>query len=128
MADNLNLVSVLGVLLVLTIFHNPIIVYAGEGVPNVALFTFGDSYYDAGNKVFSAKGKIFHKPIGPTENPATTPTASFPTATSSPTSSLISSLFRMEYSHRCLNRALIFHVESALPSPMLLFSERRLNL
>ncbi|CAL9220794.1 unnamed protein product [Arabidopsis halleri] len=52
MADNFNLVSVLGVLLVLTIFHNPIMVYAGEGVPNVALFTFGDSYYDAGNKVF----------------------------------------------------------------------------
>jgi len=57
MADNLNLVSVLGVLLVLTIFHNPIIVYAGEGVPNVALFTFGDSYYDAGNKVFLSQRK-----------------------------------------------------------------------
>jgi phospholipase/lecithinase/hemolysin len=54
---NLNLVSVLGVLLVLTIFHNPIIVYAGEGVPNVALFTFGDSYYDAGNKVFLSQRK-----------------------------------------------------------------------
>ncbi|KAL1212098.1 GDSL esterase/lipase ESM1 [Cardamine amara subsp. amara] len=52
MAGKCNLVSVLRVLLVLIIFHNPITVYAGEGVPNVALFTFGDSYYDAGNKVF----------------------------------------------------------------------------
>ncbi|XP_019095378.1 PREDICTED: GDSL esterase/lipase ESM1-like isoform X1 [Camelina sativa] len=57
MADNCNLVSILGVLLILTIFDNPIIVYAGEGVPNVALFTFGDSYYDVGNKVFLSKDK-----------------------------------------------------------------------
>ncbi|XP_010465312.1 PREDICTED: GDSL esterase/lipase ESM1 [Camelina sativa] len=57
MADNCNLVSILGVLLILTIFHNPIIVNAGEGVPNVALFTFGDSYYDAGNKVYLSKDK-----------------------------------------------------------------------
>ncbi|ESQ48563.1 hypothetical protein EUTSA_v10020877mg [Eutrema salsugineum] len=55
MAGKCNLVSVLGALLVLTIFHDPIIVYAGEGVPNVALFAFGDSYYDAGNKVFLLK-------------------------------------------------------------------------
>ncbi|VVA97594.1 unnamed protein product [Arabis nemorensis] len=45
-------VNVLGVLLVLTIFYTPIIVFAGEGVPDVALFTFGDSSYDAGNKEF----------------------------------------------------------------------------
>nr|AHD26984.1 ESM1 [Pachycladon enysii]AHD26985.1 ESM1 [Pachycladon enysii]AHD26986.1 ESM1 [Pachycladon enysii] len=55
MAGKCNLVSVLGVLLVLTIFHVPTIVYAGEGVPMVALFTFGDSYYDAGNSVFLTK-------------------------------------------------------------------------
>ncbi|KAG2305657.1 hypothetical protein Bca4012_085186 [Brassica carinata] len=48
----------MGALLVLTIFHDPIIhVYAGEGVPNVALFTFGDSYYDVGNKVFLSTNK-----------------------------------------------------------------------
>lgn len=57
MAGKCNLVSVLWVLLVLIIFHNPITVYAGEGVPNVALFTFGDSYYDPGNKVFLAAKK-----------------------------------------------------------------------
>lgn len=57
MAGNCNLVSVLGLLLVLTIYHNPIVVYAGEGVPNVALFPFGDSYYDAGNKVYLSKDK-----------------------------------------------------------------------
>ncbi|WZY95561.1 hypothetical protein YC2023_067890 [Brassica napus] len=47
----------MGVLLVLTIFHDPIIVDAGQGVPEVALFTFGDSYYDAGNKAFLGKNK-----------------------------------------------------------------------
>ncbi|ESQ48564.1 hypothetical protein EUTSA_v10020881mg [Eutrema salsugineum] len=52
MASKCNLMSVVGALLVLSIFHDPTVVYAGEGVPNVALFTFGDSYYDAGNKVF----------------------------------------------------------------------------
>lgn len=57
MAGNFNLVSVLAVLLVLTIYHNPIVVYAGTGVPNVALFPFGDSYYDAGNKVFLSQKK-----------------------------------------------------------------------
>ncbi|XP_010487221.1 PREDICTED: GDSL esterase/lipase ESM1-like [Camelina sativa] len=57
MADNCNFVSILGVLLILTMFDNPIIVYAGEGVPNVALFTFGDSYYDVGNKVLLSKDK-----------------------------------------------------------------------
>ncbi|KFK23985.1 hypothetical protein AALP_AAs73856U000200 [Arabis alpina] len=46
-----DLVSVLGVLLVLTIFHTPI-VFAENNVPLVALFTFGDSNYDNGNKVF----------------------------------------------------------------------------
>ncbi|ESQ48562.1 hypothetical protein EUTSA_v10020898mg [Eutrema salsugineum] len=58
MVGKCDLVSVLGAILVLTIFHNPIIVvYAGEGVPEVALFTFGDSYYDAGNKVFLSTNK-----------------------------------------------------------------------
>ncbi|KAL0719486.1 hypothetical protein Bca4012_068810 [Brassica carinata] len=53
MARKCSSVSVMGALLVLTIFHDPINnVYAGQGVPNVGLFTFGDSYYDAGNKVF----------------------------------------------------------------------------
>ncbi|CAH2053739.1 unnamed protein product [Thlaspi arvense] len=52
MAGKCHLVSVVWALLVLTIFHIPINVNAGEGVPMVALFTFGDSYYDAGNKVY----------------------------------------------------------------------------
>ncbi|CAL9218899.1 unnamed protein product [Arabidopsis halleri] len=49
MANNCNLVSVLCVFLVLTLFHNPITV-SGQNVPVVALFTFGDSNFDAGNK------------------------------------------------------------------------------
>lgn len=49
MANNCNLVSVLCVILVLTLFHNPITV-AGQNSPVVALFTFGDSNFDAGNK------------------------------------------------------------------------------
>ncbi|CAF2101517.1 GDSL esterase/lipase ESM1 [Brassica rapa] len=57
MACKFSFVSVMGVLLVLTIFHDPIIVDAGQGVPEVALFTFGDSYYDAGNKAFLGKNK-----------------------------------------------------------------------
>lgn len=55
MAGKFSFVSVMGALLVLTIFHDPIIVNAGQGVPNVALFTFGDSYYDVGNKAFLTK-------------------------------------------------------------------------
>ncbi|KAJ0264034.1 hypothetical protein HA466_0024570 [Hirschfeldia incana] len=57
MAGKFSLVSIMGALLVLTILHDPIIVYAGQGVPEVALFTFGDSYYDAGNKAFLSKNK-----------------------------------------------------------------------
>ncbi|CAN6886909.1 hypothetical protein HID58_068258 [Brassica napus] len=57
MAGKFSFVSVMGALLVLTIFHDPIIVDAGQGVPEVALFTFGDSYYDAGNKAFLSKNK-----------------------------------------------------------------------
>ncbi|EOA30769.1 hypothetical protein CARUB_v10013912mg [Capsella rubella] len=57
MANNHSFVRILGVLLVLAMYNHPIIVYAGEGVPNVALFTFGDSYYDAGNKVFLSEEK-----------------------------------------------------------------------
>jgi len=52
---NCNLVILLGVLLVLTLFHDPIIVAAlgGESNPAVGLFTFGDSYFDGGNKMFN---------------------------------------------------------------------------
>ncbi|XP_010476981.1 PREDICTED: GDSL esterase/lipase ESM1-like isoform X2 [Camelina sativa] len=54
MSGNCNLVTLLGALLVLTIFHNQVIVDTnrGEGIPVVGLFTFGDSYFDAGNKLF----------------------------------------------------------------------------
>uniref|UniRef100_A0A1J3J3G3 GDSL esterase/lipase ESM1 n=1 Tax=Noccaea caerulescens TaxID=107243 RepID=A0A1J3J3G3_NOCCA len=52
MGGECNMMSVLGAILVLTILHNQFIVYADQGLPNVALFTFGDSYYDAGNKVY----------------------------------------------------------------------------
>ncbi|CAA7024655.1 unnamed protein product [Microthlaspi erraticum] len=52
MAGECSLVSVLGAILVLTIFHNPFMVYADQGMPYVALFTFGDSSYDAGNKLY----------------------------------------------------------------------------
>ncbi|XP_010502012.1 PREDICTED: inactive GDSL esterase/lipase-like protein 23 [Camelina sativa] len=44
-----SLVSVLGVFLVLTLYHNRITV-SGQNIPAVALFTFGDSNFDAGNK------------------------------------------------------------------------------
>ncbi|CAA0293455.1 GDSL lipase/esterase [Arabidopsis suecica] len=49
MAKNCNLVSVLCVFLVLTLFNKPITV-AGQNIPAVGLFTFGDSNFDAGNK------------------------------------------------------------------------------
>ncbi|CAN8259397.1 unnamed protein product [Cochlearia groenlandica] len=52
MAGKCSVVSVIVTLFVLTIFDNPIIVDAGQGVPLVGLFTFGDSSYDVGNKVF----------------------------------------------------------------------------
>ncbi|CAH8381322.1 unnamed protein product [Eruca vesicaria subsp. sativa] len=58
MAGNCISVSLLGVLLVLiSIFYNPLVVAAirGEGIPAVGLFTFGDSYFDAGNKMFFSK-------------------------------------------------------------------------
>lgn len=51
MATNSSLASVLGVLFVFTLFHNPITVI-GQNIPQVALFTFGDSNFDAGNKKF----------------------------------------------------------------------------
>ncbi|XP_010462304.1 PREDICTED: inactive GDSL esterase/lipase-like protein 23 [Camelina sativa] len=57
MADHCNLVSVLGLLLVLTLFHNPITV-AGQTIPAVGLFTFGDSNFDAGNKQTLAKAFV----------------------------------------------------------------------
>ncbi|CAF1934771.1 hypothetical protein Bca4012_074282 [Brassica carinata] len=65
MVGKCDLVSVIGAILVLTIFHNPIIVYAGQGVPEVALFTFGDSYYDAGNKAFLSKNKNLPQTLWP---------------------------------------------------------------
>ncbi|ESQ30015.1 hypothetical protein EUTSA_v10011623mg [Eutrema salsugineum] len=49
MASNCNLASVLGVFLIVTLFHNPITV-AGQKKSGAALFTFGDSNFDAGNK------------------------------------------------------------------------------
>lgn len=57
MATNFNLASVLGVLFVFTLFHNPIIV-AGQNIPAVALFTFGDSNFDAGNRKFITTGTL----------------------------------------------------------------------
>ncbi|CAA7018488.1 unnamed protein product [Microthlaspi erraticum] len=49
MAVNCSLASVLGLFLVFTFFHNPNSV-AGQSIPAVGLFTFGDSNFDAGNK------------------------------------------------------------------------------
>ncbi|CAA7018489.1 unnamed protein product [Microthlaspi erraticum] len=49
MAVDSSLASVLGVLLVFTLLHNPNTV-VGQSIPKVALFTFGDSNFDAGNK------------------------------------------------------------------------------
>ncbi|CAN8321883.1 unnamed protein product [Cochlearia groenlandica] len=46
MAVECSLSSVLGVFLVFTIFQN----VAGQKIPTVGLFTFGDSNFDAGNK------------------------------------------------------------------------------
>ncbi|KAG2304774.1 hypothetical protein Bca52824_033425 [Brassica carinata] len=51
MATNSSLASVLGVLFVFTLFHN-LITVAGQNLPQVALFTFGDSNFDAGNRKF----------------------------------------------------------------------------
>ncbi|KAF8049695.1 hypothetical protein N665_2144s0002 [Sinapis alba] len=51
MTTSSSLASVLGVLFVFTLFHNPITV-TGQNVPQVALFTFGDSNFDAGNRKF----------------------------------------------------------------------------
>ncbi|KFK35669.1 hypothetical protein AALP_AA4G021700 [Arabis alpina] len=49
MVSKCNLASVLGIFLVLALFQNSITV-SGQNVPVVALFTFGDSNLDAGNK------------------------------------------------------------------------------
>ncbi|CAN7028803.1 unnamed protein product [Brassica rapa subsp. trilocularis] len=49
MAGKCTLASVLGLLLVFTLFQKPITV-CGQSIPAVALFTFGDSNFDAGNK------------------------------------------------------------------------------
>ncbi|KAG2251487.1 hypothetical protein Bca52824_081623 [Brassica carinata] len=57
MAGNGSLATVLGVFLVLTLFHNPITV-AGQSIAAVALFTFGDSNFDAGNKQSLTKANV----------------------------------------------------------------------
>ncbi|CAN6929066.1 hypothetical protein Bca4012_098971 [Brassica carinata] len=57
MASNCNLVSVLGLLLVLTLIHNPVTV-AGQRNSGAALFTFGDSNFDAGNKQTLTKTNV----------------------------------------------------------------------
>ncbi|CAF2097263.1 BnaA05g14060D [Brassica napus] len=57
MAGNGSLATVLGLILVLTLFHNPITV-AGQSIPAVALFTFGDSNFDAGNKQSLTKANV----------------------------------------------------------------------
>ena len=57
MASNCNLVSVLGLLLVLTLMHNPVTV-AGQRNSGAALFTFGDSNFDAGNKQTLTKTNV----------------------------------------------------------------------
>lgn len=51
MASNCNLVSVLGVLLIFTLAHN-VVMIAGQNIPAVALFAFGDSNFDAGNRKY----------------------------------------------------------------------------
>ncbi|KAJ0250497.1 GDSL esterase/lipase 22 [Hirschfeldia incana] len=57
MVGNRSLALVLGLFLVLTLFHNPITV-AGQSIPAVALFTFGDSNFDAGNKQSLTKANV----------------------------------------------------------------------
>ncbi|CAH8356937.1 unnamed protein product [Eruca vesicaria subsp. sativa] len=57
MVSKCGFVSVVWALFVLTIFNNPTIVYAGQGVPDVAIFAFGDSSYDAGNAAFRSNNK-----------------------------------------------------------------------
>ncbi|CAH2036626.1 unnamed protein product [Thlaspi arvense] len=51
MASNSSLVVSVLVLVVCSLFHNLVIV-SGQNVPAVALFTFGDSNFDAGNEKF----------------------------------------------------------------------------
>lgn len=51
MANNCGLVSVLGILLSFTLVHNMGIV-SGQNIPSVALFAFGDSNFDAGNRKY----------------------------------------------------------------------------
>lgn len=57
MAGNRSLATVLRLFLVLTLFHNPITV-DGQSIPAVALFTFGDSNFDAGNKQSLTKANV----------------------------------------------------------------------
>lgn len=57
MTSNYSLVSVLGVLLVFTSFHN-LATVSGQNIPAVALFTFGDSTFDAGNRKFLTSATI----------------------------------------------------------------------
>ncbi|KAJ0250496.1 hypothetical protein HA466_0138200 [Hirschfeldia incana] len=57
MASNCNLVSVLGLLLVLTLLQN-LVTVAGQRNIEAALFTFGDSNFDAGNKQTLTKSNV----------------------------------------------------------------------
>ncbi|CAF1934791.1 unnamed protein product [Brassica napus] len=127
MAGKFSFVSVMGALLVLTIFHDPIIVDAGQGVPEVALFTFGDSYYDAGNKAFLSKNKNPPQTLWPYGKSRDDPNGKF-------SEGYIVPDFIAEFMSipngipPALNLVLIFHVELALPSPTLLFLGLRRNL
>ena len=57
MAGKCNLASILGGFLVLTLLHNLLNV-SGQNIPAVALFTFGDSNFDAGNKQTLTKANV----------------------------------------------------------------------
>ena len=75
MACNCSLANVLGVVLVFTLFHDPITV-AGQNIPAVALFTFGDSNFDAGNRMFLA-GTRFPQNFWPYGKSRDDPTGKF---------------------------------------------------
>lgn len=57
MACKHSLMSVLGIFLVYTLFHN-IVTVSGQNLPAVGLFTFGDSSFDAGNKKFLTRASL----------------------------------------------------------------------
>ncbi|KAF8083818.1 hypothetical protein N665_0750s0006 [Sinapis alba] len=57
MASKCNVVSVVGLLLVLTLLQNPVTV-SGQRNSGAGLFTFGDSNFDAGNKQTLTKASV----------------------------------------------------------------------